>query len=98
MQHWRAGRHPLPAWAAADLLAHLGTRLAAGYALAEELRRYIPEREAIEARQRQRRWGFCEVRERDGPGSVPRDGRRVARGSHPIDSRRHKAAIAPQRP
>jgi hypothetical protein len=55
----------LPAWAAADLLAHLETRLAADYELAEELRRYIPERDAIEAQQRRRRGlGLGENRQR----------------------------------
>lgn len=65
VRQWRAGRTPLPAWAAADLLAHLETRLAADYELAEELRRYIPERDAIEAQQRRRRGlGLGENRQR----------------------------------
>jgi hypothetical protein len=51
VRHWRTGRHPMPAWAAADLLAHLEGRVVAGHALAEELRHYIPGRNAVEARQ-----------------------------------------------
>ena len=71
VQGWRAGRSRLPADDAEMLAAYIRARAKPGIELAQELEDYAAKRRAEGWRAR----GFQVVRERDGPGSPPRDAR-----------------------
>ena len=71
VQGWRAGRSSLPAEDAEMLAAYIRARAEPGIDLAKELENYAAKRRAEGRRAR----GFQVVRERDGPGSQPRDAR-----------------------
>ena len=71
VQGWRAGRSRLPADDADMLAAYIRARAEPGIDLAKELENYAAKRRAEGRRAR----GFQVVRERDGPGSTPRDAR-----------------------
>lgn len=68
---WATGRRRPPIATLKILLDLLKDRRAALYQLIPELEYVI----ALRDREPPRRTGFNEIRERDGPGSVPRDGR-----------------------
>ena len=66
------GQNRLPVQVALTLAAYIETRASAGLALAAELRTYAAN---FTGGRGKRPTGWQVVRERDGPGSVPRDGR-----------------------
>jgi hypothetical protein len=71
VQGWRAERSRMPAHDAEMLARYIRSRAEAGIALAHALDDYAAKRRAVGRRAR----GFEVVRERDGPGSPPRDAR-----------------------
>lgn len=67
---WRSGQRPMPSDVALRIATHIEARCDAGMKIAAELRAYaaaVPERKPV---------GWQVVKERDGAGSEPRDGRR----------------------
>jgi hypothetical protein len=79
-QNWRHGTRPLPAWAAEILASWFRSRIEGDTALLHQLEAYIKLRQSQPKRSR----GFLEVKERDGPGSVPRNA--SGRGARPKTS------------
>jgi hypothetical protein len=68
---WATGQRRPSISTLKTLLDMLKDRRAALYQLIPELEHIVAQRE----REPKRRTGFNEIRERDGPGSAPRDGR-----------------------
>src|ERR1700685_3044165 len=71
VKSWATGRRRMPIATLKILLDLLKDRRAALYQLIPELD-YVTR---LREREPLRRTGFNEIRQRDGPGSIPRDGR-----------------------
>jgi hypothetical protein len=71
VQGWRAGRSRISADDAERFAHFIRARSEHGLSIAGELEEYVAKRRAEPRRPR----GFQVVRKRDGPGSIPRDGR-----------------------
>ena len=68
---WRSGHRRVPTYVLERLRLSLQARAAECNTVWDDICREIARRQGEPLRRR----GFMEIRERDGPGSIPRDGR-----------------------